>query len=1065
MTPSAVMPSAASRKPGFIRHFNWFAIALLVLLYLLIACWLMASPQLWPVAPFSEFILQHPALIRLFTAIIAAFCALFFFWPREGRHLVGRWNDYVGLAFATFCVQYTLRLVENQLEGVVTEVTLHHIHSAFNSVIVLCSALNNLLFLAAARILLNKNKRVDVVEPPEGGGILTRYKYRLINAYKEFLVIIPKWTWVAALLSLITILDSWPGFSWARFPDGLFSAYCLCLFGYATALNLNYRRRSVLAALALLVSVAYGTGQLVYAINPIIAGAADSGRRSLFPLPWRAEIGANVRELVDTEDGALESGAAGGGASQPPAEPAVLAARFLDNAVFAALLPMKFLLFVPAFFLYLLSIISVNDFRRALSETTSRRKDYLSADGVVAAIGESLGVDRVVLFIRLPGVLKARGTEDERVLPLTWDADAAPEGRKRRESPFPLGSNPLLVRLMKTEGEEVLVTSESPEYEPRGLTTEGPSPHVLLLAPVKFHGGVIGALQAEFRERGKFNHTTLQKLRLMAELVAPPVQDFRSLAAADQVGFRFTRLQVNHPKDSFADATARMVGVLHDVLSPQATRLDIEIGFFSLKHVYPEGGDCSTMLEQQVAGYDVNDDEIEIVGDTMVVKSQTLFRPREGDRKDSPNTLQLGSLIMAIPAEKDEFCSPTVAAYYLNRRTVASLTADGVFDAARSSLGNVIKDLSVAFSKETLDREEWFEALAEAAGKAGLLWIAAPDADADGDESQGEPEPIELLPGPAGEEQATLLAQPLSRVLPNPHNAPTRHVVRLRLPKTKQQLYFGVARPTFGPELDFESPWRVFLLDLADVADEMLEGIQRRQKAEADKLREAQYQGVITIAVTTGTLMHQLLNMIKDQLSATEDLEEELNDNGAGLNPRSADLLRTMKRSAERMRELTGAFKSVTKMEGRRPCSVREAAEQAARLFQISLKQRKIEFRNNLPPELEADVPFHVVAFALANLIGNAKDAIRAIGVIEIEAEDKDKFILCHVTNSGPAEIPRDIRETLFEFGKTTKDKDGHNGWGLYFVEKALKENGGAIALAYSNPAATRFTVRLPKQG
>jgi sensor histidine kinase regulating citrate/malate metabolism len=140
---------------------------------------------------------------------------------------------------------------------------------------------------------------------------------------------------------------------------------------------------------------------------------------------------------------------------------------------------------------------------------------------------------------------------------------------------------------------------------------------------------------------------------------------------------------------------------------------------------------------------------------------------------------------------------------------------------------------------------------------------------------------------------------------------------------------------------------------------------------------------------------------------------------------------------------------------------MRDAAEQAKKLFQVALIQRRIDTEILVAPEIEANVPFHVAAFALANLIGNAKEAIRANGKITIEAEESGNSILCHVINSGPP-ISQQEQEGLFEFGKTSKK--GHNGWGLYFVMKSLQENGCGINLDTASPE-TRFTIRLPKPG
>ena len=139
------------------------------------------------------------------------------------------------------------------------------------------------------------------------------------------------------------------------------------------------------------------------------------------------------------------------------------------------------------------------------------------------------------------------------------------------------------------------------------------------------------------------------------------------------------------------------------------------------------------------------------------------------------------------------------------------------------------------------------------------------------------------------------------------------------------------------------------------------------------------------------------------------------------------------------------------------------SAEQAVKLFKVSLTQRRIGCKIDPSTAVKVDAPFYVAAFALANLIGNATDAIWYDGTIWIEAEpaDEDDFVLCHVTNSGPA-MTDEARKKLFQFGESTKH--GHKGWGLYFVQKSIESSGGRIWLAYSDETGTRFTISLPRE-
>jgi signal transduction histidine kinase len=865
-----------------------------------------------------------------------------------------------------------------------------------------------------------------------------RLKDTLARGLAEFNGALPKWAWFAALFSLVALLDAKPAFFWARFPDAVFSMYCLSWFGYATAINFNVRRRVLLAVLAFIVSLSYGLAQLAYATNSVVAHTVPPNIVTRFPLTWiQREIGKPLNNLV------LKSNSATGRTVVP--------LEFLDNAIYVVLLPMKWALFLPPFFLYLLFILSTNDFRGTLSETARRRQDYLAVDGIVRAAGKSLAAEQVSLLIRIPGrVQKTFSNQEERVLPLIWRRGETVSGTSLQET-RPVKAEPRVLKLMKHHDDEFDILESG----------KGRRKRTRLTVPISFHGGVIGILEANLLGYGRFNHTSLQKLKLLADLVAPSVQDFRSLAAADQIGSRLTRLQAGRRLDDLGAATSDVLRILHEVLSPVATGLFLEMGFIPLRKGCPEDHPLGALLEEQAINTTSGVDTTNIVSVNALdfrLESCPMF-VRTADRVNDDDDAKgpvLGTLGLAIPAEKDVFSQPTLAAHFLNRKTVASLAADGILDLARNFFGLIIKDLGVSFSKETLPREEWFAAITTAIQRAQLLWIVAVNCESEGVSE----EQIELISSFNEVRKDSLLKQELKSTS-DLDRVDLGSVVCLNLRKSKHQLWIGVQRAEFGRELSFQSPWRIFLRDLAEVADSALHTLQEREVSEVQKLQTAQYQGVMTIAVTTGTLIHQLVNMIKDQLFAAESLQEALDDNDIKLEASDARLLGAMKRSAAQMQELTQAFKSVTKMEERKPCSLRDASEQAMKLFQVALLQRKIEGKILVQPDINVDLPFHVVAFALANLIGNAKEAIRSNGMIRIEAQDEGDSVLCHVTNSGPR-ISDEDREHLFKFGHSSKP--GHNGWGLYFVAKSLQENRAGISLDTAHPE-TRFAIRLPKPG
>jgi signal transduction histidine kinase len=1017
----------------------WIWISLFFAVYLAILFILIFYTDIWLVAqPYAKLIFQHPSLVRFFTCILCSGCAAFFFWPREGGRFIGRWSDYVGLAFASFAVQYVFRFTEIRLEGHIGETSQAVVHYVTMGVVYLFSVLNNLLFFAASRILLRPSAPHSFRANIEAPRVRTQFDVKLRNALAEFRSVIPKWAFVWAIFSLVAVLEPVQQLGrvrhWMRYPDAFFSLYCLSWFGYAIAVNLNMPRRKLLALSAMIIALIYGGAQLVYATNPVIAYAASQQNPTFAPTKWVKEtIGDKVSDLnrqINTNIQRNDSDT-----------------TFSDNAVFAVLLPMKLALFVPAFYLYLLFfILSINDVRLALFNSIEHRKDYLSSDGIVKTIADALGAEKVSLFIRIPGSQALPTGREERALPLVWDKKTGGVKDSQAEH-VSIKDHPVLRRIMRDEGLEILTAGNgAPAGEVASQWWE----------PIKFHGGVIGALQADLMG-GMRNNIALQKFRLMADLAAPSVQDYRSLAAMDQMGFRFTHLQVEHSKDTFEDSTKRVVGVLHDVLSPRASGLILDVGFCGLTHYEAESDEEESLLRKQKVDSWHEDGEKQLIGDDKSIileKSVMVVRVREKNDQegDHINPLPIGGLVFTIPAKKDEIARPTLAAYYLNRKALASMAADNVFDLARDYLREIIHDLGVEFSKETLSPRTWFAAVQSAVLRSGILWVVAEKY-----VSEEGQEPITLDPIQSEAERKALFAEQLGT--PDAVDMRASHIVSVALPKSKYRLWLGVKRAGFGPELKFDSPWRVFLSDLAKIGDAALDSIKTQQEAEL----ALQNQGVITIAVTTGTLMHQILNMIRDQLFATESLVEEAKDPSVELNDRCWNLIRSLRTSAEHGRELTQAFKSVTQMEGQGPwpCLVKETAEEALKLYRVSLKQSAIEVIIDSSTDILADVPFFVPAFTLANLIGNARDAIWRQGWIKIEAEEKGQSIECHVTNNGP-EIPPAIQTTLFEFGKT--NKDGHNGWGLYFVKRALIENGGDIWLAHSDKESTGFTILLPKR-
>jgi signal transduction histidine kinase len=99
----------------------------------------------------------------------------------------------------------------------------------------------------------------------------------------------------------------------------------------------------------------------------------------------------------------------------------------------------------------------------------------------------------------------------------------------------------------------------------------------------------------------------------------------------------------------------------------------------------------------------------------------------------------------------------------------------------------------------------------------------------------------------------------------------------------------------------------------------------------------------------------------------------------------------------------------------------------------------------------------------IANLVGNAIDAMRAGGRLTIRISQHRQLIRLTIADTGMG-IPRDVLPTIFEPFVTTKGETG-TGLGLWVTTEILKRNGWKICVrSCSNPghSGTIFSIVIP---
>lgn len=957
----------------------------------------LATKILWDIV---TYISLHPLHVKLLTAVVSTICALFIGMLRKKTVLAESWAWYFQWAFIVYAISYLSQCAIGYLEA-------HHwLPAAWehvrNFIGTAASGANNLFFLATARTLLKK-------QPP-----------------------IPKWAcWVApfAIVEIFSYLGGWTAFA-VRLPDGLFSIYCLSWIGYATGNSISLHRGNsrILSRAAVAVALLYTFAQIFYVFVPLLA-------EDYLPFITKA----------------LEPLFANSGKSR---------LSLLDALAMAAVLPLKFGLFVPGFIALQRSIIVVSSetARNMLAKIISGQREDLIGEEMLKSIGEEVDADKVELVLRMPGRC------NERVTCFKWDRQTK-KLESGAETALPSADSDV-GRVLRTGREALSLNAFENTFGASirlgWLTREKSS----VAVPVPFHGAVIGCLRLEMSERPALSHTAIQHIRELAALTSYAVQSYRELAAANQFSDRFAAWRVRQKEVNLEKGVQEVAEILYDILSPLVVSVSVDVGFrYFEKRVgletYTKSTPAATngyrteapagilaRLESQGAG-------AQTAGlQPMVLTTELGVRQSDSQRP----LLEVGRLVLVVPSDRDDLVQPTLGTHQLHRQTIGALLNEAILGIARDHLNLALKDLGVRLNNNhSLDFLSWFREVDKTARQTGALWAVV--ADPESNRLFGDEEPVayiskhrgDLKPGETGVDSFPL----------SPPVAGASSLIVVQLPVMETQIWLGVSHKGFGPELDSPTPWRVFIDRFAEIADSALVRITSIAELQRLQMEAAQAQGIAMMAVTIGTLAHQLTNLVRNIASPINTLNEALLVGRLQADGDLKEMIGSMQQPADQLLKLLSETMLAGKIDDRRPCSLLEAAGQSKQLFDIALTRSGIALEVQVADDLVIDAPFHVVSLAIANLVSNAIEAMKKRdGRIRIEAEDVGEMIHCYVTDNGPGVHPS-VRDRLFKLGITTRR--GGGGWGLYLVQRSLIENGGRIELSQSGPGETKFTIQFPK--
>jgi len=958
---------------------------------------------------FPEMMLEHRGAVSLVSGMMSLIFAmvLLSLVRREGVLRDEKWVKPFAYTFLVLAVNSAIRSVTRMHETDWFSPFPYHedFFKALETLRTLCSGLTNFLFFYVGLWLWD-------IEGAGRNRVLSKVKVLRNVESKEKAAKI----FTLAIFLFAAAIPNITGRWWASLPDTLISAAVLTFVGYTLYHNIGIRRDKLMARIALYTSVLYSLSELYRGVIPLLAGK--------------------------------------GVASSP-----ALTLIFILLAM-----ALKCGLFFSGYGLMLLISTSTAGVRGLFKSITHGESEFLESNGVVRSICQALGASRVELYITLPG------TKCNEVACYKHPAPKDNQGNESIRPKIETFNPRRTYAYVITTGEKLTYRlTNRPNLGPEELIVNFSPLSSILAVPIFFHKAVIGCLKVEIDD-GRVNEADFQNIDRFATLISPTVQAYRQVEALNQLSQRLARYQIEQSVYNLDQDISGIIRIVHDVLAPVATSIIINSGFKIYRSdivelEYDEG------IRNRISSV-ASEETVTMSGETIRYLPRMLeisFRrimvgdPEDGQLpSDDENIVQSFGTLVLVTKDAGLRTEPTLATGFFYKQAVSNVITDSILDFMRGYLSQVTNRLSVKLSSvNQLNLSEWIEYVNAAAKEADILWAAASQPNSEellDPEGQGQ-----LIQSLAGKWEIKdyglwLCATGVSQ-------EDTTHVIKVTLNDTGQTLWLGVGQAGFGMEMEYVSPWYAFIRILAGIADSALRRMMADQQRERIEKEVSEFHGLATVAITTGTVIHEIANQVQEILWPVTMLEDAIRRRTLQGNEAHKEAIFSLRNSASHIEELTRLFAGVIKPDSRRPCSLIEAVRYAESLMHESISRLNIKVVIQVSPFHFVDVPFYVAAFTLINLVSNAKNALKKVSVsnreIRIWAEDTGEGIRCQVSDNGPG-IPPPLVDQLFEPG--SKDDGDGSGLGLYLSARSMSENRGYLELTHTGPTPnTTFTLFFPK--
>jgi signal transduction histidine kinase len=210
---------------------------------------------------------------------------------------------------------------------------------------------------------------------------------------------------------------------------------------------------------------------------------------------------------------------------------------------------------------------------------------------------------------------------------------------------------------------------------------------------------------------------------------------------------------------------------------------------------------------------------------------------------------------------------------------------------------------------------------------------------------------------------------------------------------------------------------------------------------------------------TIGKFASQIAHEIRNPLSSISLNVELLEDELKGSSEEARNLIRSVLKELDRLNDIVSEYLQFSRFP--KPNLKRGRVDEVIQQLVQNLKApSRVSVEMALSPSSpEVWLDPRLLRQALENLVKNAVEAIEGNGVIRIETDAIDRFLVIRVKDTGRG-IPPDVQAKLFEPFFTTKAQG--TGLGLATSQQIIFEHSGHLLVESQPGMGSTFTTLLP---